>query len=141
MSITTSLNHAIHDSRPSWHNPRILTTLLLVFLGGVSTGAIVVRMGLFGLPRASANPTNMTVWKESDRTLYVENLRRELELTPDQAKEIEAALDDLVMFYQNLQTQMDDLRAQGKSRILRVLTEEQRKKFEHRLDKFRTPPR
>jgi Spy/CpxP family protein refolding chaperone len=113
--------------------------LLLVFLGGVSLGAGAVRLGLFGLPHASASPANMGVWKESDKILYVENLRRELDLTPAQAKEIETALDDLVMFYQNLQTQMDDLRAQGKSRIVRVLTDEQRKKFEHRLDKFRAP--
>ena len=135
MSISTRFDSAIHDTRPSWHNPRILTILLLIFIGGGIAGAVAMRMRSAALQRS---PAMMGVWQESDKTLYLENLKRELDLTPDQAKKISEVLDDLVMFYQNLQTQMDDLRAQGKRRIVQVLTEEQRKKFEKRLDKFRT---
>jgi Spy/CpxP family protein refolding chaperone len=139
VSLTTRIDSAIHDARPSWHNPRILGILLLVFLGGASTGVMAIRMGWFSAAKQA--PAALNVWREQDKVLYLANLKRELDLTPEQSAKIEAALDDLVMFYQNLQTQMDDLRAQGKGRILEVLTEEQRKKFEKRMDKFRTPAR
>lgn len=139
MSIAGRLDSALHDARPSWHNPRILGILLLVFLGGASAGAMAIRSGWFSGPKPA--PAVLNVWRESDKLLYLENLKSELNLTPEQAVKIEAALDDLVMFYQNLQTQMDDLRAQGKRRIVEVLTPEQRVKFEKRMDKFRTAPR
>ena len=32
--------------RAAWHNPRILSTLLLVFLAGATTGALSMRLGL-----------------------------------------------------------------------------------------------
>lgn len=134
MSISTRIESAIHDTRPSWNNPRILAVLLLVFVGGALAGALALKVRWTGAPRPSAS----VPWLESDKVLYLENLKRELDLTPEQSQKIEQVLDDLVMFYQNLQTQMDDLRAQGKKRILQVLTEEQKKKFEKRLDKFRS---
>jgi hypothetical protein len=139
VSISTRFDSAIHDARPSWHNPRILGVLLLVFLGGASAGAMAFRLGWLGGARST--PPSFGAWRESDKLLYLDTLKRELDLTPDQSAKIEASLDDLVMFYQNLQTQMDDLRAQGKRRIVEVLTEEQRRKFEKRMDRFRTPAR
>jgi len=135
VSLNLSLKSAIHDSRPSWHNPRILSTLLLVFLCGATAGAIAVRMGVLGLSRPVASGP---AWREGDRTLYFEHLRKELDLTPDQSREIEAVLDDFMLYYQSLQSQMDEVRANGKQRILRVLNEEQRKKFEKLLDTLRT---
>jgi hypothetical protein len=42
-------------------------------------------------------------------------------------------LDDFVMYMQMLQAQMDEVRANGKERILRVLDEKQRDKFEKML--------
>ena len=42
-----------------------------------------------------------------------------------------------MMFYQSLQSQMDDVRANGKQRILQMLNEEQRKKFEKRIETLR----
>lgn len=68
-------------------------------------------------------------WKESTREMTLDYFRRELALTPGQAHEIEAVLDDYVIYYQNLQTQMDDFRYEGKKRILQILNEEQRNKY------------
>jgi hypothetical protein len=46
---------------------------------------------------------------------------------------METVLDDFVMYVQMLQAQMDDVRANGKARIMRVLDERQKKKFEKML--------
>lgn len=133
--MSLNLKSAIHDSRPSWHNPRIVSTLLLVFLCGATAGAIAVRLGILGPVRPSFAGT---VWTEGDKTLYLDHLRKELDLTPDQSREIELVLDDFMMYYQSLQSQMDEVRANGKQRIMKVLNEEQRKKFEKILETLRT---
>jgi uncharacterized membrane protein len=129
--VSLNLKTAIHDPRPSWHNPRILSTLLAVFLCGAIAGAVAMRTYMVRTMRTA--PAG-AVW---DKAVYLDNLKRELDLSPHQAKEIEAVLDDFMMFYQSLQSQMDDVRANGKSRILQVLNEEQRKKFEKRLEVLR----
>jgi hypothetical protein len=38
-----------------------------------------------------------------------------------------------MMYYQTLQGQMDEVRASGKDRIMRVLNDEQKKKFERMI--------
>ena len=45
-------------------------------------------------------------------------------------------IDEFVLYYQNLQGQMDDFRADGKERILRVLTPEQREKFNRKMSEL-----
>ena len=65
--------------------------------------------------------------------MTLNKFKRELNLTPDQAAEIEASLDEFVNYYQSLQVQMDDFRAYGKQRIMKVLTPEQKVKFEEML--------
>jgi Spy/CpxP family protein refolding chaperone len=126
-----NLKAAIHDPRPTWHNPRILTTLLLVFLCGAAAGAIAMRTYYLRVLRP---PATVQGW---DQKLYLEGLKRDLNLTPEQANEIEAALNDFVKYYQSLQMQMDDLRSNGKDRILRVLTPEQKKTFENMRSRLR----
>jgi Spy/CpxP family protein refolding chaperone len=126
----------VYDSRPSWHNPRILTTLLLVFLCGGAAGALTVRLGLFGLASRPA-ATAAAGWKDPDRAATLARYKRELDLTPEQAAKIEEVLDDFMMYYQTLQSQMDEVRASGKQRILAVLNEEQRKKFDQMMTELR----
>ena len=69
-------------------------------------------------------------WKEGAREISLQKFKKELDLSPGQAKEMETVLDDFMMYYQSLQAQMDDVRAIGKSRILKILREEQKTKFE-----------
>ena len=66
------------------------------------------------------------------------HLKKDLDLTPDQAQQIEALLDDLAKYYDNLQGQMDDFRQDGKERIMKILTPEQQKKFSHILNEMQT---
>jgi len=116
---------ATTDSRATWQNPRILFTLLLVFLCGATAGALTMRLGAAAMSRR-AGP----YWKEGGREISIERFRRELSLSPQQAKQMETVLDDFVMYYQTLQAQMDEVRATGKSRIISILDEDQKKKFE-----------
>ena len=108
-----------------WRNPRILYTLLCVFLCGAVAGAVTMR---FGISRERHVET--AYWKEGTREISLQKFKKELDLTPEQAKEMESVLDDFMMYYQSLQAQMDDVRATGKSRILKILRDEQKAKFE-----------
>ena len=108
--------------------------LLTVFLYGAAAGALVVRVSnSLSAPRVAANAPP---WKEGQRELTITLLKKELNLTPEQAKEIETVLDDFVLYYQGLQGQMDDWRSEGKKRIMGTLTPEQRVKFEKMMSSF-----
>jgi len=66
------------------------------------------------------------------------HLKQDLNLTPDQAQKIEALLEDLAKYYDNVQAQMDDFRQDGKERIKKILTPEQQKKFDKILSQMST---
>ncbi|MBI3681649.1 MAG: hypothetical protein HY235_14805 [Acidobacteria bacterium] len=112
------------DQRMTWQNPRILAVLLLVFLCGATAGALTMRLGFSQVYRRGA-----TYWREGGKEISLDRFRRELNLSPEQTAEMEAVLNDFVMYYQTLQEQMNEVRASGKTRILAVLNEEQRQKF------------
>lgn len=115
----------IGRSQPAWKNPQILLTLTLVFCCGALAGAVIYKLVS---QRVSAK--QMTAgWKDSTKDQTLNHLKKELQLTPSQAVEIETALDDFSLYYQMLHAQMDETMAQSKSRIDEVLNEEQRKKF------------
>jgi hypothetical protein len=123
--LSTAHHTSAHEARHTWRHPRILSLLVLVFLCGAAAGALTMRIAGSYMARPS-----ISTWKESTRDMTLDWFRRELALTPGQAREIEAVLDDYVIYYQNLQTQMDDFRYEGRKRILQILNEEQRKKYE-----------
>jgi hypothetical protein len=115
--------------RTGIRNPRILFVLLLVFLCGSAAGALGTRLAL-----RKSGQTNVTrYWREGGREISVQKFRDELELTNDQTREVESVLDDFMMYYQTLQAQMDEVRADGKERILRILNPEQRDKFKQMI--------
>ena len=111
---------------PSWQNPRVLCILLLVFLCGASVGMLVMSLGGHVWPHRG----NPVAWKEGGKEITLERLKTELNLTPAQAEQLETVLDDFFMYYHTLQAQLDDVRATGRKRILRLLDEEQKRKFE-----------
>ncbi|MCX6636460.1 MAG: hypothetical protein NT090_15480 [Acidobacteria bacterium] len=115
----------------SWRNPRILLTLLLVFLSGAAAGALGMRYGIHGILQKPG-----PYWKEGGKEISLQRFKRELDLSPEQAEQMETVLDDFVLYYQTLQTQMDEVRASGKERILRILNPEQRKKFEKTMSEL-----
>lgn len=110
-----------------WRNPKILSILLLVFLTGSAAGALGFRL----VNRQVSRPGPS--WKEGGREISLQKFRRELDLSPDQAQEVEVVLDDFMMYYQTLQAQMDEVRANGRERIVKILKPEQREKFDRML--------
>lgn len=115
--------------RAPWANPRILYTLLAVFLSGAALGAVVMKFSV-SPERHPNNKAWPSSWKDGARDISLQRFKKELDLTPDQAEEMERILDDFMMYYQTLQAQMDDVLGTGKQRILRILREDQKKKFE-----------
>lgn len=113
------------SDQPKWQNPRILTLLILVFLTGAMAGAIGMRAGLHEQLHRTAR-----YWKGDQADFSYDELKRELNLSPDQCEHLKAILDDFVKYHDDLEDQIEDVRATGRNRILQMLTPEQRKRFE-----------
>jgi hypothetical protein len=64
--------------------------LLLVFLCGASAGAVTVRLALSN--RASRGYS--AAWREGGKEISLDRFRKELSLSPAQAKQMETILDD-----------------------------------------------
>ena len=121
----------IPGGHATWQNPRVLLTLALVFLCGTLFGVVSARLAIPPAP-LKVGP----YWREGGRDISLQRFRKELNLTSAQAEELETVLDDFVMYYQMLQSQMDEVRATGKNRIIQVLNPEQRLKFERMLNEL-----
>lgn len=109
-----------------WRNPRVVLTLFLVFAAGFSAGLLTVRVGALGVTQsAQAAPG----W-EGGKAALLERFKTEVDLTPEQTRQLETVLDDYFTYYHTLQAQLDDVRADGKERILRLLNDDQKRRFE-----------
>ncbi len=112
-------------NRHLWLNPRVILALSLVFVAGGLVGALTMRWSV----RRSEN-RSAAFYSINGKEVPLDQLARELQLNPEQTQEMQMMLDDFVMYVQMLQTQMEEVRASGKSRILDILDEQQRAKFE-----------
>jgi Spy/CpxP family protein refolding chaperone len=113
------------SEQPSWQNPRILTTLVLVFLTGAMAGAVGMRAGLHEQLHRSA-----AYFRGDPGSFSYDQLRKQLNLTPDQSEHLKTILDDFAKYHDDLEAQIEDVRATGRNRIVQILTPEQRKRFE-----------
>ncbi len=112
--------------RASWQNPRILALLLLIFLCGAFAGAITMQAGLHNkLHRGSS-----AYWKDGRDEFSYDRLRKELSLSPEQSDRLKTILDDFVKYHDDLQAQIEDVRATGRNRIVQILNTDQRRRFE-----------
>jgi len=112
--------------RASWQNPRVLTTLVLVFLTGAMAGAITMRAGLHDKMHRSAT----AYWRDGRNEFSYDRLKKDLDLTPDQSERLKTILDDFDKYHEDLQAQIEDVRATGKNRILQMLDARQRQRFQ-----------
>jgi len=114
-------------SKP-WQNRRVLSTLALVFVAGGAVGALSMSLGLHEkLHRVAVAASKKP---DTSKDAVIQRFRAELGLTHDQAEQIGVVLDDYRQYYQSLQEQMDDIRSTGRSRIVGILDDSQRQKFE-----------
>ena len=112
--------------RASWQNPRILALLLLVFLCGALAGALTMRTNLHNKLHRN------TSYLKDEKTEFFsyDKLKKELNLSAEQSARLKTILDDFVKYHEDLETQIEDMRATGKNRIVQMLTSDQRQKFE-----------
>jgi hypothetical protein len=109
-----------------WRDARISLVLLVVFLCGATAGMVVMSEWGHRTLQAQARPS----WKDGGKEVSLQRFKKELNLTPEQTEQLETILDDFFTYYHTLQAQLDDVRASGKERILRILDDGQKKKFE-----------
>src|SRR5580704_11720772 len=96
-----------------------IVSFILVFLCGAVLGAVVMRFrahaSLHGPAPATAGlSTSIPEWKQR------------LDLTEHQTDQLQSILDDFSHYY-------DNVLADGNSRIMQILNDEQRRKFEMML--------
>ena len=121
-------------NRDSWQNPRILALLLLIFLCGALAGALTMRAGLHERMHRSSS-----YWRDDKPQLFsYDNLKKELDLTPEQSDRLKTILDDFVKYHAELEAQIEDVRATGKNRIIQILNPQQRQRFQELCDKLPT---
>ena len=102
-----------------------ITTISLVFLTGMIAGAVAMNLGAHKYMHRSA-----PFYTEGGKDVWMQRWKKELNLTPEQSQEMTAIVDDFGLYYQNV------LR-EGKARILKVLNEDQKRKFDKLLDEQR----
>ena len=108
----------------------------IVFLLGVAVGG----MAGYGYERWSVSAAHAPVPEQVRRAQRVEQLTKELSLTPDQAKQ----LDDILLqrhaevkaVHDQADAQADQIRQKGRDQVRAILTPDQKPKFEEFLRKL-----
>jgi hypothetical protein len=98
--------------------------LILVFLCGVSVGALAMSLGI----HRSMHSAPLSA--DAQNAVTVQRWKRELNLTGEQSAQIEQILDDFSKYY-------DNVLADGNTRILQILDGNQRAKFQQMLKERR----
>jgi len=111
----------------AWQASRLvcLLTVVLVFLTGAITGAVAMNLGAHKwMHRATP------FWTEGGKEIWLQRWKKDLNLSAEQTQEMAVILDDFGMYYRNV---LSD----GKARILKVLNDDQKRKFDQLLEQQR----
>jgi hypothetical protein len=100
-------------------------TLTLVFLTGVLAGAVAMNLGAHKYIHRSA-----PFWTDGGKDVWLHRWQKDLDLTPEQTQQMTVILDDFGTYYRNV---LSD----GKGRILRILNDDQKRKFDKMIDEQR----
>jgi len=111
----------------AWQSSRLtcITTITLVFLSGAIAGAVAMNLGAHKWMHRS-----VPFYTEGGKDVWLQRWKRDLKLTPEQSQEMAVILDDFGMYYRNV---LSD----GKARILRILDDDQKRKFDKLLEEQR----
>jgi len=101
------------------HSPAFV---LVMFLCGILVGGLTDHWWMAENARKNA-------WPES-RAHVLEQINEDLSLTPDQARQLGAILDDAMKDFDSLHQRSHQVRLDTRDRIRAILTEPQRQKFE-----------
>lgn len=111
--------------RATWSHPKVLSALFAVFLAGAASGALAMKL----YSRGSLSSSTRAM-RQMDRSALLNYFKKELDLSDKQQHEVEVLLDDHFKYLQSLGAQMEEVRTFGREGISRLLTPEQRKKFD-----------
>lgn len=96
-----------------------IISFILVFLCGIALGAVLMSLsGHASLHGASPAATGFS--------MSVPEWKQRLDLTEQQTEQLQSILDDFSHYY-------DNVLADGNSRIMQILNDDQRRKFERML--------
>ena len=109
------------EAPPFWMSPKFagVGMMLLVFLCGSVAGAVAINIVH---PWMHQRP----FWDNRAKAEHLKKVTRELDLTPAQSAQMGSILDDFAKYYQ---TVLFD----GKARVMNILNDAQRAKFEKLL--------
>src|SRR6266481_5870379 len=111
----------------AWQGSKVTCAMAitLVFFTGAIAGAVAMNLGAHKWMHRS-----VPFWTEGGKEVWLQRWKKDLDLTPEQTQEMTLILDDFGVYYRNV---LSD----GKARILRLLNEEQKRKFDKLLDQQR----
>src|SRR3954451_1766416 len=108
----------LREDDASWHNPKVLLILALIFMCGLGTGSAVTQYVV-----------HSKIARSKSMASRLKDLKTSLMLTPDQQQIVNKELDDYAKYYQNIEEERANVARYGKERIFKVLTPEQQQKF------------
>ena len=120
---------------PGGQNPKVISTLMVVFLAGAAVGALAMQLGLHEKLHRTAAAASKPV-PPAAKDAVLQRFKTELDLSAAQTQQMSSILDDYRHYYQSLQDQLDDVRAMGKTRIVQILDEAQRQKFDKMMNEL-----
>lgn len=111
-------------------NPRVIAILAVIFFCGAAFGAVGMNLYLHQfLPPA----TKASYFAYQGRRISMDKLQSDLDLNADQRETIMLILDDYAKYFLNLEDQRQNLYESGRLKIMDVLDEKQKAKFEQLL--------
>ncbi len=123
-------------TRVTWSHPKVITALLVVFLAGAASGAIAFRAFSKNVLTGKAK-----AMRSMDRKELMEYFRREMALSENQRQRVESLLEDHFKMLQMLGAQTEEVRVHGRESIAKLLTEDQRRKFENLMSEWQRSQR
>ena len=116
------------EPRVESYRGKAFLILLIVFLGGAVAGAVSTKI----FSAKVAESTEATPHGH-ETSVEVDHLREELDLDPDQVDQLQGILDYCIMKEADLLSQIEFAKEDGRQRILKILNEQQRGKFDAAL--------
>ena len=118
------------EPRVESYRGKAFLILLIVFLGGAVAGAVSTKIFQRHVNVADSTESRPHVHNPS---VAVDHLREELELDAGQVDQLQGILDHCIMKEADLLSQIEYAKEDGRRRILKILNEQQRGKFDAAL--------
>ncbi len=104
--------------------------VFLIFVCGMAVGGVGMRL---------YDKHESVAWDlAQEKQMAVEHFTQELDLNQEQARAIEAILDEFIMQQADLMAQFRTSRLSGHDRILQILNDDQRQRFQQVLSELQT---